>query len=248
MLNFKENIDVIERIVINYILSDESEYTLLDDDNNAIDRIRLLSSVNKRFFDNEVIIRIIEIIKDYVKEYGRIPNQREIVSVIEVKGYDIEKEELEVVLGYDITSHNSKMVYKYIKTFVLMGNLSLSLMQVTSHLKTSEIDPNNIDEIYDFVRSHINQEMQVDLTDEGKGLDVLEPEAHIQLTKSTKSTGFPFLDKVLGGGWEKKTLVVFEGRPKVGKCSLGSTMITVRNKHTGVIEHVSIKDFHERLK
>jgi replicative DNA helicase len=48
-------------------------------------------------------------------------------------------------------------------------------------------------------------------------LSFFNPTHHIQLSKSGTPTGFKFFDKVLDGGWNPKTLVIFQGRPKVGK-------------------------------
>jgi replicative DNA helicase len=48
-------------------------------------------------------------------------------------------------------------------------------------------------------------------------LDFFNPENHKQLTQFTFSSGFPFIDLVLGGGFSAKALYVFMGMPKVGK-------------------------------
>ena len=49
------------------------------------------------------------------------------------------------------------------------------------------------------------------------GLDFFHPESHKQLTYNRFSSGFPFIDTVLGGGFNAKSLYVFMGMPKVGK-------------------------------
>ena len=50
-----------------------------------------------------------------------------------------------------------------------------------------------------------------------QGLDLFHPESHKQLTYNRFSSGFPFIDTVLGGGFNAKSLYVFMGMPKVGK-------------------------------
>jgi replicative DNA helicase len=50
-----------------------------------------------------------------------------------------------------------------------------------------------------------------------QGLDFFHAESHKQPKSSTFSSGFPFIDLVLGGGFAAKSLYVFMGMPKVGK-------------------------------
>jgi len=38
------------------------------------------------------------------------------------------------------------------------------------------------------------------------------------------------------------------GELKIGKCLTGVALITVKNKKTGLIEKITITDFHKRLK
>ena len=232
MLNIKENFDVIENMVISYLVTDDSYYTLATDNNEVVDRMKLVKSVNDGFFDNEVKARVFKIIKSYQVDYGRLPSTHEIRDIIKLNNYSISQDELDILFSYDIRKYNPRLAYGYIRLFTLVGNLNKSLLGIMAHLKTSEIKPENIDEIYDFVRNSINTDMGIDLTDSGMGLDIFDAGAHIQPHKSKKSTGFPFLDKVLDGGWEPKTLIVFMGRPKVGK-SMVLGNIAVRGAKLG---------------
>ena len=248
MINIKENFDVIENMVISYLVTDDSYYKLLTDNNEPVDRIKLVKSVNDGFFDTELKAKVFKIIKNYHSEYGRLPNTHEIRDITRLNNYSISQDELDVLFAYDIRRYNSKLAYSYIRLFTLVGNLNKSLLGIMAHLKTSEIKPDNIDELYDFVRKSINSDMGCDLTDSGMGLDLFDPASHVQLNKTKMPTGFAFLDKVLDGGWEPKTLTVFMGRPKIGKCTCADMHITVRNKHTGNVETISNYDFYKKLK
>lgn len=54
------------------------------------------------------------------------------------------------------------------------------------------------------------------------------------------------INKALNGGFRKKSLAVFIGRTNIGKCVVGNTIITVKNKHNGNIETLSIQDFYNK--
>jgi hypothetical protein len=217
MLSFRENLELIEKMIVSFVLTPESEYSLFDTNNQHVNRQKIIDSININSFENESASSIFQIIKQYCEEYGRIPSIHEIKSMAKIKNYELSEEEIELVCGFNIKSNSKEMVYKYIKAFILLGNLNSSLGQMLSHLKTTSIDPDNIDEVYEYVRSEIGEGLNVDITNEGQGLDLMDPDAHIGMEKNTKGTGFDFFDKVLGGGWEPRTLVVFSGRPKIGK-------------------------------
>jgi replicative DNA helicase len=50
-----------------------------------------------------------------------------------------------------------------------------------------------------------------------EGSDFYDPEAHRQRVSERFSTGYTYLDTVLGGGYSPKTLIAVAGIPKVGK-------------------------------
>jgi len=50
-----------------------------------------------------------------------------------------------------------------------------------------------------------------------EGLDFFDPESHTQPTTDTFSSGIPYIDLVLGGGFYSKALFCFIGEMKIGK-------------------------------
>lgn len=57
-----------------------------------------------------------------------------------------------------------------------------------------------------------------------KSLDIYNPDSQINVDRNNKSTGFEYLDIVLGGGYEPKTLMVLQGKAKIGKSTMMSNM------------------------
>jgi len=114
-------------------------------------------------------------------------------------------------------------------------------------LKTASINPDNIDSITDKIRNDINGKLSVSFNNAGNGLNFLDPRSHIQIPKVGTPSGIDFINKTQGGGWNLKTLVVFQGRPKVGKCLSSDTLITIRNKTTKNIEKITILEFKSRF-
>ena len=61
------------------------------------------------------------------------------------------------------------------------------------------------------------------------GHDFFDPDSHVILEEDTHSTGYPFFDLCLKGGFTKKGLYVIMGAPKVGKsmwlCNLAANSV-----------------------
>lgn len=237
MISIKDNINALEKAIINYLVSTSTEYELYNENNDIVNRDKLIRLIKPSYFTNPMIEEVFRQMKNFHAEYHKIPNTDEICNYINVKNLDISKADIDVMFDLNLGRFTPEFLYKNLKSFVLVNGLNATLSTVLTHLKTEEISPTNIDEVYDYVRSEINANMDVDLTNENLGLSIKDPTSHIQNIKNTKSTGFPFIDKILGGGWEAKTLIVFAGRPKSGK-SLILANIAVRaalqNNNVGV--------------
>lgn len=217
MLSFAENIEANEKVILKYLTTSDDEYRLCNENNELINREKLLRLIQPNFFGNQSLEEMCRVMKLFYSEFGKIPNHDELWQMLKIKNTEIAKEEVDIIFGLNMSRYSQDFFYKYLKTFVLKGNLERTLMGVMSHVKTHDVSPDNIDEVFDFVRTEVGTSLNIDMTTDNMGLSIYDPKSHIQMTKKTRSTGFPFLDRVLGGGWEPKTLIVFQGRPKVGK-------------------------------
>jgi hypothetical protein len=105
-------------------------------------------------------------------------------------------------------------------------------------LKTTNINPENIEQVIESVRNKINDKLSINFESGNTGLNFLNPMHHIQISKEGQPSGFKFFDKTQGGGWNPKTLIVFQGRPKVGKSIVLGNIATrafLAGNNTGVV-------------
>ena len=232
MISFSENIEANEKVILKYMTTSDADYALRNENNELINREKLIRLIMPNFFVNESLSEIFKTIRQFLTEYGKIPNHDEVWQMLKIRNSEISKDEIDIIFGLNMSRYSQDFFYKYLKTFVLKGNLEKTLMGVMAHVKVHDVSPDNIDEVFDFVRTEVSTSLNIDMTTDNMGLSIYDPKSHIQNTKNTRSTGFPFLDRVLGGGWEPKTLIVFQGRPKVGK-SLVLANLAVRAAHHG---------------
>ena len=218
MIDFTENIESLEKMVWNFILhSDNEQNELKPKNHDSLRREELMVMLKPTYFNEENRQESFKIALKFFREYEKIPNRKELRSYLELTNTTIDEEEFDDLYAFNLREYNYDYLYKYVRSFILLRNLNLTVFDLLTYLKTTSIDPDNIDKISEKIRNDIGSKLAINFSSGDTGLNFLNPEAHIQISKKGSPTGFPFLDKALGGGWNAKTLVVFQGRPKVGK-------------------------------
>jgi replicative DNA helicase len=218
MIDFTENIDSLEKMVWNFILNEENENSeLRPKSHDSLRREELVTMIKPSYFNEENRQESFKIALKFFKEYEKIPNRKELKSYLEITNSSIDEDEFEDLYTFNLKEYNYEYLYKYVRSFILLRNLNLTVFDLLTYLKTTSIDPENIDKISEKVRNDISSKLAINFSSGDTGLNFFNHEAHIQIPKTGSPTGFPFFDKALGGGWNPKSLVVFQGRPKVGK-------------------------------
>ena len=218
MIDFTENIESLEKMVWNFVLNTASNIDDLRPTNHeSLRREELITMLRPNYFNDDNRQESFKAALKFFKEYEKIPNKKELKSYIELININLTEEEFVDLYEFNLNEYNYDYLYKYVRAFILLRNLNLTVFDLLTYLKTTVIDPNNIDKISEKVRNDISNKLALNFSSVDTGLNFFNPESHIQISKSGSPTGFPFLDKVQGGGWNAKALVVFQGRPKVGK-------------------------------
>jgi replicative DNA helicase len=218
MIDFTENIDSLEKMVWNFVLNEENDLNDLRPKNHdSLRREELITMLKPSYFNEEVRCESFKLALKFFREYEKVPNRKELKSYLELVHSNIDDEAFDDLYTFNLREYNYDYLYKYVRSFILLRNLNLTVFDLLTYLKTTSIDPDNIDKISEKVRNDISGKLAINFSSGDTGLNFFNPESHIQLPKTGSPTGFPFFDKVLGGGWNPKSLVVFQGRPKVGK-------------------------------
>ena len=218
MIDFSENIDSLELMVWNFILNPDNDSNVLRPSNDdSLSRDELITRIYPKYFNHENRFETYKHALKFFKEYSKIPNKKELASYLELKNCFIEEDELDDLYMFNLGEYNYKYLYSYVTAFIMIRNLNLTMFDMIAYLKTASVDPTNIDKITEKIRNDINNKLSIDFSNNSKGLNFMDPASHIQIPKIGTPSGFDFINKTQGGGWNLKTLVVFQGRPKVGK-------------------------------
>lgn len=218
MIDFKENIELLEKIIFNFVLTEDDNDVVIKPKNyDSLDKREVIPMIKAHYFNDDTLQRLYREAKKFFLEYKKVPTRNELRELANLANLDLPPAKFDKVFEVDLTSYNYDFLFKYTKSFIFYKNLNESVIDVLTYLKTTDINPDNVEIITDEVRAKFNEKLNVSFTSADSGLNFFNAVDHIQLSKAGNPTGFKFFDKTLGGGWNPKTLVVFQGRPKVGK-------------------------------
>jgi hypothetical protein len=214
----------------------------------VLDRRELIDVVKPRFFETADIRKAYEIVQEFIIKYNDSPTKAQINELIKLKGQSDNLDSVKIEYLYDVNlkEYEDTWLKESAESWIEYKNLDLSVYDLLNYLKTTKVTAENVKDVVHTAKNIIADRNNIQF-DFDEGLDFFNPESHIQPASDTFSSGYDYVDMVLGGGWYSKALFCFIGEMKIGKCLTSDTQITVRNKKSGLVEKIQIGDFHKRF-
>lgn len=174
--------------------------------------------VNARFFETPEIREAHEIRKEFRKKYHKAPTASQLKEISKIKGIQdkLTPEKIDILYEVNLSQYDNEWIQETTESWIEYKNLDISVLDLVQYLKTTKISSENVKDVVQTAKSIITDRNNIDFKFDD-GLDFFDPTAHRQLIYESFSTGYPYLDTVLGGGYSPKTLLAFAGMPKVGK-------------------------------
>jgi archaellum biogenesis ATPase FlaH len=177
-----------------------------------------LDTCKREFFKNESFGEILIAAKEFWDKYHEMPTSDQLIEAFKLKGNsdNVDKSEIRSVYDIDLSQYEDEWLRETTEFFVEYKNLTKSAVDALKYIQSTPVSSDNIKTVIDTFKNIIVERNNIDFSFD-EGLDFFKPENHKQFTQNTFSSGYPFIDTVLGGGFSAKALYVFMGMPKVGK-------------------------------
>ena len=175
-------------------------------------------SVMPRFYDNPEIRLAHEIRAEFRKKYSKAPTSSQMKQICKLKSLQeqLTDEKIDALYEINLSEYDTDWMESTAEAWIEYKTLDSSVIDLVSYLKTTKISADNVKDVVQTAKSLIADRNNVDFKfDEGS--DFFDPASHRQRVSERFSTGYNYLDTVLGGGYSPKTLIAFAGIPKVGK-------------------------------
>lgn len=191
-------------------------------------------NVKSVFFMENYLGTLYTVSKDYFEEHGDLPKQfyktlyhilRSNTDYLKLLGIndvlqDSIDEQLQQIISSifneDLTTYDEEFLKKGFETWLKIKSFEYRYQSMASYIGSVDITDNNVDNVITKA-SDIFNNVELNIDDDNDGIDFLNPEHHDFSTVSRISTGKTFVDKLLGGGLEPKTLTLYLGQQGKGK-------------------------------
>jgi KaiC/GvpD/RAD55 family RecA-like ATPase len=189
-----------ENIILRYILENPS----------------YVENCKPDFFKNKGFQEIFALGKQFWLKYNESPSAEQLKEGAKLEQKSLQPGEVDAVYQVDLTKYQDDWLKETTELFIEYKNLVGSAVDGIKYIQSTPATSENIKDVISTFKNIVIERNNIDFSFD-HGLDFFHPESHKQLTYNRFSTGFPFVDTVLGGGFNAKSLYVFMGMPKVGK-------------------------------
>jgi len=178
---------------------------------------RVISKLKNTYFENVNIGRLVEIIRDYVDEYSKLPQAKMLVVMLK-NAFDNEqllKEHFQVLHEAMTVDFNFDNGFDWLlnktEKFIQLSALKLAIIKSFDYIekgKLTAIEP----EIRDALSITFDENIGIHYFN-----DVVTRYEKKHETERVIPTGLINLDKIIRGGWHEKSLAVITGATSAGK-------------------------------
>ena len=185
---------------------------------NIICNPAYLETCKGEYFKNSGFQEIFHLSKKFWEKYHEVPSQDQLRESVKLESREdkVQQGEIQAVFEVDLSKYQEDWLTETTELFIEYKNLVSSAVDGVKYIQSTPVTSDNIKEVVTTFKNIVIERNNIDFSFD-QGLDFFHPDNHKQLTSTTFSAGFPFIDTVLGGGFSAKSLYVFMGMPKVGK-------------------------------
>lgn len=177
-----------------------------------------LHKVRPEFYQKKEYQVLYKLVKKFYERYNKIPSKTQFEKIIQANKLSdkISSDVIDSIFSVDINEYDRDWLKENYHTFLEYRNTMIAVESVVEYASNTEVTTDNINDFVYTIKKTLAENDSLGLDFQG-GLDFYDPKAHKSKRVERFSSGYPFLDLVLGGGYGYGNLVVLLGEPKVGK-------------------------------
>ena len=175
-----------------------------------------LKGTGKGFFANRDLDQIAKLSKDFYLKFGESPSKQQMSALVKDDPNEISQDIVKSIYDININEYDQDWLKRTGEAWVKWKHFDKQLVRTIEYVKTQDVSPENVEDVVNRAIGMISTDGSINF-DTDVGLDFFNPESHIQRTSKKIETGWNFVDRVSGGGYDTKSLVVYAGEQNIGK-------------------------------
>lgn len=183
----------------------------------SLQKTKYLGLIKKGFYTSEEIDTLHYLASKFYEKFHETPTAEQMKLLIQKANKEVDTDIIDVIYAADLTQYDEDWLLTTAESWIKWRNFDTTLIDTIEYIKTTKVNPENVDDIIGKVKSLINDRNSL-VFNSDLGLDFFNPTDHVQTGVAKFSTGYNFLDRALGGGYDKDgTLTVYVGEQNIGK-------------------------------
>lgn len=178
---------------------------------------QLLRKVNVGFFESSEIDFLANVSKKFQEKFGDSPSPDQLKLLVQKsERSDFDLDLINIVFDTDVNQYDEEWLKRTSQAWITWKNFDKQLIKTIEFVKLQSVSPDNVEKVVQQAIGMISERGLVTF-DTNNGLDFFNPEDHVAPSFSKIVSGKDFVDRVTGGGYDIKSLVVYAGEQNIGK-------------------------------
>lgn len=175
------------------------------------------STIKPSYFDSEEIALLFSVDKIFYDKFHQTPSKEQLQLIAKQPKYidKISSHMIDIVFDTTMKEIDPVWLKETAEAMILRKTLDSSLVDTLEYVKTTKVNPGNVKQIVNKVKSLINDRNNINFNTDF-GSDFFDAETHVPKPNSKISTQHKWVDNAIGG-YREKTLNVYMGQSGVGK-------------------------------
>ena len=180
---------------------------------------KYLEKIQRGFYKSEDIDIMSRLAKAFYSKFKEAPSSSQMSLLVQrsKEGKDrVGENIIDLVYKTNLEDYDPAWLEQTAESWIKWRNFDRTLIETVEYIKTTEVTPENVESIITKSRTLINERNAITFNSD-VGLDFFSLESHAQKLEDKVPSTYDFVNNVLGGGYDKKSLVVYAGEQNIGK-------------------------------